>query len=110
MAWDHLHRRRSGAGGPGAGAKGAGGGSLRDNLLGIHLGLPHGHPGGWSRLTSPALEWSPALHRYEEGLDPAPWRVTGHPPALAGNHPGLYDLVLLDLPMGPVPELPCGCW
>lgn len=79
-----------------------------DNLLGIHLGLPHDHPGGWSRLTSPAQEWSGALHHYEEGLDLLPHGgVTG---AFAGPWleaiPG-YDLVLLDLPMGPVPELPC---
>ncbi|WP_162540844.1 cellulose synthase operon protein YhjQ/BcsQ, partial [Aeromonas caviae] len=41
-----------------------------DNQLGIHLGLPHDDPGGWSRLTQPAREWRGALHRREEGLDP----------------------------------------
>ncbi|WP_328706026.1 cellulose synthase operon protein YhjQ/BcsQ [Aeromonas caviae] len=40
-----------------------------DNQLGIHLGLPHDDPGGWSRLTQPAREWRGALHRLEEGLD-----------------------------------------
>ncbi|WP_261950770.1 cellulose synthase operon protein YhjQ/BcsQ [Aeromonas caviae] len=40
-----------------------------DNQLGIHLGLPHDDPGGWSRLTQPAREWRGALHRREEGLD-----------------------------------------
>ncbi|WP_290437343.1 cellulose synthase operon protein YhjQ/BcsQ [Aeromonas caviae] len=36
-----------------------------DNQLGIHLGLPHDDPGGWSRLTQPAREWRGALHRRE---------------------------------------------
>ncbi|WP_052816577.1 cellulose synthase operon protein YhjQ/BcsQ [Aeromonas caviae] len=71
-----------------------------DNQLGIHLGLPHDDPGGWSRLTQPAREWRGALHRREEGLDllshgggegaSAEW--------LAGI--GGYDLVLPDLARG----------
>ncbi|MFM5111603.1 cellulose biosynthesis protein BcsQ [Aeromonas caviae] len=78
-----------------------------DNQLGIHLGLPHDDPGGWSRLTQPAREWRGALHRREEGLDllshgggegtSAEW--------LAGIDG--YDLVLLDLPLGMVPVIPC---
>ena len=78
-----------------------------DNQLGIHLGLPHDDPGGWSRLTQPAREWRGALHRREEGLD-----LLSHGGGQGASAEWLagidgYDLVLLDLPMGQLPGLPC---
>jgi len=80
----------------------------QDNLLGIHLGLPHDDPRGWSRLADPAGEWASALYRYEEGLDLLPHGgaagVSAGPwlAAITG-----YDLVLLDVPMTGLPGLPC---
>ena len=78
-----------------------------DNQLGIHLGLPHDDPGGWSRLTQPAREWRGALHRREEGLDLL--SHGGEEGASAEWLAGIdgYDLVLLDLPMGQLLGLPC---
>lgn len=80
----------------------------QDNLLGIHLGLPHDDPRGWSRLADPAGEWASALYRYEEGLDLLPHGgaagVSAGPwlAAITG-----YDLVLLDVPMTGLPGLRC---
>lgn len=78
-----------------------------DNQLGIHLGLPHDDPGGWSRLTQPAREWRGALHRREEGLD-----LLSHGGGEGASAEWLagidgYDLVLLDLPLGMAPVIPC---
>lgn len=84
-----------------------------DNLLGIHLGLPHDDGRGWSELTDPAREWRSALHPYESGLD-----LLSYGCQLDGGQPSArpldwlqaidgYDLLLLDLPVGPVPELAC---
>ena len=78
-----------------------------DNLLGIHLGLPHADARGWSRLADPAREWRSALYHYEEGLD-----LLSHGGGEGASAEWLagidgYDLVLLDLPLGPVPALPC---
>lgn len=79
-----------------------------DHLLGIHLGLPHDAPLGWSRLADPAHEWRSALHHYEPGLDVLPQgglpdaRPFAWLEAIEG-----YDLVLLDLPAGPAFEPSC---
>ncbi|WP_429168706.1 cellulose biosynthesis protein BcsQ [Aeromonas rivipollensis] len=80
----------------------------QDNLLGIHLGLPHADARGWSRLADPAREWRSALHHYEEGLDLLPHGA--QPGASAGAWLQAlegYDLVLLDLPLGSLPAIPC---
>lgn len=79
-----------------------------DNLLGIHLGLSHDDPRGWSRLADPTREWRSALYHYEEGLDLLPHG--GQQGTSAGAWLQAiegYDLVLLDLPMGQLPGLPC---
>lgn len=75
-----------------------------DNLLGIHLGLPHDDTRGWSRLADPAREWHSALSAYESGLDLLPHG--GQQEASAGGWLQAiegYDLVLLDLPPGSRP-------
>lgn len=80
----------------------------QDNLLGIHLGLPHDDPRGWSRLADPAGEWPSALYRYEEGLDLLPHG--GAAGVSAGSWLASvtgYDLVLLDVPTTGLPSLPC---
>lgn len=79
-----------------------------DNLLGIHLGLSQDEAGGWSQLIDPAQEWRSVLHHYESGLDLLPHGgQQGQPPLDWLQTIEGYDLLLLDLPMGPVPALPC---
>jgi hypothetical protein len=75
-----------------------------DNQLGIHLGLPHDDPGGWSRLTQPAREWR--ARRREEGLDLLSHGGGGGVGRWLAGIDG-YDLVLLDLPLGMAPVIPC---
>lgn len=99
-----------------------------DNLLGIHLGLPHDEVAGWHQLSDPAREWRSALHPYESGLDLLPYghqlsggQPNGHQPNGGQPKDGQwnvgaldwlqaidgYDLLLLDLPMNAALELPC---
>lgn len=84
-----------------------------DNLLGIHLGLPHDEAVGWRPLSDPAREWRSALHPYESGLDLLPYgcHANGSQPnggpldwlqAIDG-----YDLLLLDTPIDAALTLPC---
>ncbi|MGY3904122.1 cellulose biosynthesis protein BcsQ [Aeromonas lusitana] len=89
-----------------------------DNLLGIHLGLPHDEAVGWRQLSDPAREWRSALHPYETGLDLLAY---GYQPngdqsnggqSNAGSLDWLqaiegYDLLLLDVPLDAALVLPC---
>lgn len=89
-----------------------------DNLLGIHLGLPHDEAVGWRQLGDPAREWRSALHPYESGLDLLPYgyQQNGYQPnghqSNAGSLDWLqaiegYDLLLLDVPQDAALALPC---
>lgn len=79
-----------------------------DNLLGIHLGLPHDDTRGWSRLSTPAQEWRSDLYHYESGLDLLPHGGQSNAAALDWLQAiEGYDLLLLDLPVGLVPGLAC---
>jgi cellulose synthase operon protein YhjQ len=84
-----------------------------DNLLGIHLSLPHDEAAGWRQLSDPAREWRSALHPYESGLDLLAY---GYQPN--GNQSKVcsldwlqtidgYDLLLLDVPLDAALTLPC---
>lgn len=89
-----------------------------DNLLGIHLGLPHDEAVGWRQLGDPARAWRSALHPYESGLDLLPYgyQQNGYQPnghqSNAGSLDWLqaiegYDLLLLDVPLDAALVLPC---